>query len=128
MNIVYLRSKKIKMFFVSIIFLTILIPSIQSVRPTLKLTFIPDEKYFTHGRTVDIICELLNPTENMDAPQLWHVDIKTGKHTPLSPVLLNTPSDDSPDIFKQNKNKRLEYVKRNHLRIKKFTIRRFKSI
>jgi hypothetical protein len=106
------------MFFVSIIFLTILIPSIQSVRPTLKLTFIPDEKYFTNGRTVDIICELLNPTENMDAPQLWHVDIKNGKHTPISRVLLNTPSDDSPNIFKQNTNKRLEYVKKNHLRIK----------
>jgi hypothetical protein len=106
------------MFFVSIIFLTILIPSIQSLKPTLKLTFTPDEKYFTNARTLDIVCEILNPTENMEAPQLWHVDFKTGKHTPVSRLLINAPSEDSPDIFKQNKQKRIEYIKKNYLRFK----------
>jgi len=100
------------MFFVSIIFLTILIPSIQS-KPTLKLTFTPDEKYFKMGTQIDIICELMNPTENMESPQLWHVDFKTGKHTPISRSLINTPTEDSPDVFKQNqKTRRLEYVKK----------------
>jgi len=106
------------MFFVSIILLTILIPSIQS-KPTLKLTFTPDEKYFTSGRTIEILCELINPVENMESPQLWHVDFKTGKHTPISRSLINLPTEDSPDVFKQNqKTRRLEYVKRNHIRIK----------
>jgi len=105
------------MFSVTIIFLTILIPSIQSSKPTLKLTFTPDEKYFTHGRAVDIICEILNPTETTEAPQLWHVDLKTGKHTSVSRSLINRVTDDSLDVFKQNKNKHYEYVKKNHLRI-----------
>jgi hypothetical protein len=90
----------------------------QSLKPALKLTFTPDEKYYTNGRTVDIVCEILNPTENMEVPQLWHVDFKTGKHTPIGRLLINAPQDDSPDIFKQNKQKRIEYVKKNHLRFK----------
>jgi len=106
------------MFFVSIIFLTILIPSIQSLRPTLKLTFTPDEKYYTNSRTLDITCEILNPAENTEAPQLWHVDFKTGKSTPISRSLINSPTDDSPEIFKQNKQKRIEYLKKNALRFK----------
>jgi len=101
------------MFFVSIIFLTLLIPSIQSLKPTLKLTFTPDERYFAHGRTVDIACEVINPTENMESPQLWYLDFKTGKHTPISRLLINSPSEDSPDVFKQNqKNRHIEYVKK----------------
>jgi hypothetical protein len=110
------------MFSVSIIFLTILIPSIQSSKPTLKLTFTPDEKYFTMGNQVEILCELINPTEHTDSPQLWYIDFKTGKHTPISRSLLNSPSDDSPDLFKQNKHKRLEYVKKNHLRIRQLLL------
>ncbi|CAF1079553.1 unnamed protein product [Adineta steineri] len=106
------------MFSVSIIFLTILIPSIQSSKPTLKLTFTPDEKYYTEGHVVEVLCELLNPNDHTESPQLWHIDIKSGKRTPISRTLLNTPPDDSLDIFKQNKNKRLEYVKKNHLRIR----------
>jgi hypothetical protein len=105
------------MFSVTVIFLTILIPSIQSSKPILKLTLTPDEKYYTHGRAVDILCELLNPTEGTEAPQLWHVDLKTGKRTSVSRSLINRPSEDSPDVFKQNKNKHYEYIKKNHLRI-----------
>jgi len=110
------------MFSVSIIFLTILIPSIQSSKPSLRLTFTPDEKYFTIGNMVEILCELINPNEHTEAPQLWYIDFKTGKHTPISRSLLNSPSDDAPDLFKQNKNKRLEYVKKNHLRIRQILV------
>jgi cell wall assembly regulator SMI1 len=106
------------MFFVSIIFLTILIPSVQSLKPTLKLTFTPDEKYFTSGKTVDIVCEIINPTEKSAAAQLWYVDFKTTRNTPVSRSLINEPANDAPDIFKQNKNRRLEVVEKGHLRIK----------
>ncbi|CAF0910560.1 unnamed protein product [Adineta steineri] len=106
------------MFFVSIIFLTILIPAIQSAKPTLKLTFTPDEKDYTEGHVVEILCELLNPSDHTESPQLWHVDIKSGRRTSISRSLLHTPPDDALDIFKQNKNKRIEYVKKNHLRIR----------
>ena len=88
------------MFFISIIFLTILIPSIQSLKPTLKLTFTPDEKYYTMGEQLEILCEILNPTENQETAQLWHVDFKTGKHTPISRSLLYNAPDDSLDVFK----------------------------
>ncbi|CAF0897747.1 unnamed protein product [Adineta steineri] len=100
------------MFFVSIIFLTILIPAIQSSKPTLKLTFTPDEKYYTEGHVVEILCELLNPSDHTESPQLWHVDIKSGRRTPISRSLLNAPPDDALDVFRQNGNKRLKYVKK----------------
>ncbi|UJR36576.1 hypothetical protein I4U23_029295 [Adineta vaga] len=106
------------MFSVSIIFLTLLIPSIQSSKPSLKLTFTPDEKYYTIGNQVEILCELINPTDHSESPQLWHVDLKTGKHTPISRSLLTQPTEDSLDVFKQNKVHRLEFVKKNHLRIR----------
>ncbi|CAF3943092.1 unnamed protein product [Adineta steineri] len=99
-------------------FLTILISSIQSSKSALKLTFTPDEKYYTEGHVVEILCELINPNDHTEASQLWHVDIKSGKRTPIRRTLLHTPPDDSLDIFKQNKNKRLVYVKRNHIRIR----------
>ncbi|CAF0776165.1 unnamed protein product [Rotaria sordida] len=109
---------KINMFFISIIFLTIINPSIQSGQPSLKLTFVPDETYFTNGHHVDILCELLNPNEHTESPQLWHVDLKTGKHTPISRLLVNSPTNEAPDIFKRNSNKRIEFLKKNHIRIK----------
>ena len=105
------------MFSTRIIFLTILIPSIQSSKPTLKLTLTPEEKYYAQGSSVDVICELLNPADAGEAAQLWHVDLKTGKHTPVSRALINRPTDDSPDVFRQNKNKHYEYMTKNHLRI-----------
>jgi hypothetical protein len=110
------------MFFISIIFLTILIPSIQSVKPSIKLTFTPDEKYYTMGNQVEIHCEILNPTENMEVPQLWHVDFKTGKHTPVSRSLLYSTPDDALDVFKQNKQKRIEYVKKNFIRVRQLLL------
>ena len=109
------------MFFISIIFLTILIPSLQA-KPSIKLTISPDEKYYTMGNQVEIHCEILNPTENQETAQLWHVDFKTGKHTPISRSLLYNAPDDSLDVFKQNKNKRLEFVKKNHLRIRQLLL------
>ena len=124
MTIVYLRSKILEeMFAITIIFLTIFIPSIQSTKPSLKLTFVPDSKYYTLGHPVDIICEVLNPTEGMESPQLWHVDLKTNKYTAVSRALLARPTDDVPEIFKTNKQqKRLEFVKKNYLRIKTLQI------
>ncbi|CAF2770138.1 unnamed protein product [Rotaria sp. Silwood2] len=107
------------MFFISIIFLTIINPSIQSGQPSLKLTFIPDEKYFTNGHQVDILCELLNPNDfTTEAPQLWHVDLKTGKYTPISRMSINSPPNEAPDTFKRNPNKRIEWIKKNHMRIR----------
>ncbi|CAF1317552.1 unnamed protein product [Rotaria sordida] len=67
---------------------------------------------------VEILCELLNPNHHTKASKLWHVDFKTGRRTPISRLLLNASLNDAPDIFKRNRNKRLEYVKRNHLRIR----------
>ena len=110
------------MFSVTIIFLTILIPSIQSSKPTLKLTFTPDEKYYTAGRSVNISCELLNPTESTDTAQLWHIDLKTGKHTAISRLLVNRLMDDAPEIFKQTKTKHYEYLKKNYLRISALSV------
>jgi hypothetical protein len=110
------------MFSVLIIILTILIPAIQSaVKPSLKLTSLPDEKYYTSGHPVEIVCEILNPTDQGETAQLWHIDFKTGKHTPISRSLITAPTDDAPDIFKQNKVRRLErieYVRKNHIRIR----------
>ena len=105
------------MFSVSIIFLTILIPSIQSLKPTLELKFSPDEKYYSQGHTVDITCEILNPTPDTDAAQLWHVDLATGKHTAISRSFIHSPGEDAPLIFKQNTHKRIEYLRKNYLRI-----------
>ena len=106
------------MFSITIIFLTLLIPSIQSSKPTLKLTFTPDERYYKSGSQVEILCELINPTDVTESPQLWHVDLKTGKHTSISRSLLNRPTEDISDYFKNIKQSRLEYVKKNHLRIR----------
>jgi hypothetical protein len=113
----FILDQKIKkMFFVSIIFLTILIPAIQS-KPSLKLTITPDEKYYASGRSVDIQCEIINPNDNTEPPQLWHVDFKTGRHTIVSRQLISSPPDDSPDVFKQVKPKRYEYMRKNYIRI-----------
>ncbi|CAF4165909.1 unnamed protein product, partial [Adineta steineri] len=86
-------------------FLTILISLIQSSKSALKLTFTSDEKYYTEGHVVEILCELINPNDHTEVSQLWHVDIKSGQRTPIRRALLHTPPDDSLDIFKHNKNK-----------------------
>lgn len=105
------------MFSVAIIFLTILIPSLQSSKPTLKLTFSPDEKYYAQGASVDINCELLNPPEDQVTAQLWHVDLKTGKHTPVSRALVTRPTEDAPELFRRNRDRHFEYLRKNFLRI-----------
>ncbi|CAF2998221.1 unnamed protein product, partial [Rotaria sp. Silwood2] len=106
------------MFVILIIFLTIINPSIQSDQPSLKLTFIPDEEYYTSDHQIDILCELLNPNNNTTIPQLWYVDLKTSRRTPIIRLFINKPPDDAPDLLKKNSNKRIEYIKKNHLRIK----------
>ena len=105
------------MFSIAIIFLTILIPSLQSSKPTLKFTFSPDEKYYAEGASVDIYCELINPPDSEITAQLWHVDLKTGKHTMVSRALVKYPGQDAPDVFKQYGDLHYEYLKRNFLRI-----------
>ena len=70
---------------------------------------------------MDIICELINPVEDTESPQLWHVDLKTDQRTVISRSLINAPVDDSPDVFKHNKNKRLEYAKKKSFTYKIFT-------
>lgn len=105
------------MLFASIIFLNILIPSMQSGVPSLQLTFTPNERYFTMGHSVEILCESLNPTDQMEAPQLWHIEYKTGKHTPISRLLLLEPPIDAPDVFKRNQMDRIKYIKKNHILI-----------
>ncbi|CAF3320290.1 unnamed protein product [Rotaria socialis] len=110
--------KKLTMFFVSIIFLTIVTPSIQTVTPSLKLTFTPDVKFYAQNDAVEIHCEILNPLPNMEPAQLWHVDLKTGKHTQISRSLIKSPAgSDIPDTFKKNTNRRIEYIQKNHIRI-----------
>ncbi|CAF4657010.1 unnamed protein product [Rotaria sp. Silwood1] len=106
------------MFFISIIFLTIITFSIHTGQPSLKLTFIPDEKYYTSDHQVDILCEVLNSSDDTEAPQLWHIDLKNGRRTPIIRLFINTPPDDAPDSFRRNSNKRIEFIKKNHLRIK----------
>ncbi|CAF0902015.1 unnamed protein product [Adineta steineri] len=106
------------MYIITIITITILIPNVQLARPTLKLTFNPDEKYMSWHGQVEIQCELLNPTRAEDSAQLWHLDLKNGKRTPISRTLLASPSDDAAEIFKNNKNRRYEYVRKNYIRIR----------
>jgi hypothetical protein len=106
------------MFYMSIIVLTILIAAIQSLKPSLKLTFSPDEKYYTIGNQVEIHCEVINPSENMESAQLWHIDYQTGKHTPIGRSLLYATPEDAPEVFKQNKHKRLEFIRKNYIRIR----------
>jgi hypothetical protein len=107
------------MYIITIVLITILIPCVQSARPTIKLTFTPDEKYMPRDQQVDIHCEILNPNERTDSPQLWHVDLKTAKRTLISRSLLTAPSEDSPNIFKQIKNKRYDFVRKNYMRIRR---------
>ena len=106
------------MYTITIFLITILIPTVQLARPTIKLTFSREEKYLPHHQQIEIQCELLNPTERTESLQLWHVDLKNGKRTPISRTLLNSPAEDSPDIFRKIKNKRYEYVRKNHIRIR----------
>ena len=105
-----------------IIFLTLLIPCIHSAKPTLKLTFVPDEKYYTIGMQVEILCELMNPDDEMESPQLSYVDLKTNRHTVITRTLLNRPTDDVADVFKENRAHRLEYVEKNHMRIRQILL------
>ncbi|UJR34629.1 hypothetical protein I4U23_027406 [Adineta vaga] len=107
------------MFLLLIILLSIIVNyTAQTTKPELKLTFIPDEKYYSPYNTLEILCEIINPTDHTESPQLWYIDRKTGKHTPMSRGVLINPTDDSPDIFKHNKHQRLQFVKKNHIRIR----------
>lgn len=101
------------------IYLTVIVASVGSARPTIKLSFNPDETYYNRDTQVDIQCEILNPNQNTEQAQLWHVDLRTGKRTPLSRMTLTMPADDAPEIFKNNKNKRYEHVAKNHIRIRR---------
>ncbi len=103
---------------ITIIFITIFIPIVQLARPIIKLTFTPDEKYMPYQQQIEIRCELLNPNQRTDSAQLWHVDFKTNTRTAISRLLLTTPTDDAPDIFKSNRNRRYEYLQKNHIRIR----------
>lgn len=105
------------MFFISIIVLINLIPSMQSSALTLNLTFAPDEKYYEMGHTVDVYCDFNIPNDKNDPPQLWHVDFKTGKRSPISRAFIQNPPDDAPEAFKHNKDKRIQYLRKNYLRI-----------
>lgn len=108
------------MFFLHWICLTLVtIPAVHLARPSVKLTFDPDEKYIARDAKIEIKCELLNPTENTESAQLWYIDIKTGKRTPISRLLLTSPMDDAPEVFKSNKNKRYEYLRKNHIVIRR---------
>ncbi|CAF1160503.1 unnamed protein product [Rotaria sordida] len=106
------------MYMITILIITILIPTVKLIRPTIKLTFIPDEKYMSIHQQIEIKCEILNPNERTDSAQLWYVDLITGKHTAISRHLLISPTSDSPDVFKNNKNKRYLYEGKNHIRIR----------
>jgi len=106
------------MYIITIFILTILIPTVQLARPTIKLTFTPDAKYMSRHDQVEIQCEVLNPNDRTDSAQLWYIDFKTGKRTPISRSLITGSVDDSPDIFKNIRNRRYEYVRKNHIRIR----------
>ena len=101
-----------------ICFLTIFLPSIQSSRPALKLTFTPDEKYSSYQQQVEIRCELINPNQRTARAQLWHVDLKTGTRTSISRSVLTYPPDDAPQIFKSIRNNRYDYFQPNSIRIR----------
>ena len=103
---------------ITIILITIFIPNVQLARPTIKLTFTPDEKYMPYQQQIEIRCELLNPNQRTDSAQLWHVDLKGGTRTAVSRSLLTSPTDDAPDIFKSNRNRRYEYLQKNFIRIR----------
>ena len=106
------------MYITVIIAITALIPTVQLARPSINLTFTPDEKYMSRHAKVDIQCSVANPAAQTDFAQLWYVDYKTGKRTPVSRTLLTSPTDDAPEIFKSIQNRRYEYVRKNHIRIR----------
>ncbi|CAF3532253.1 unnamed protein product [Rotaria sp. Silwood1] len=106
------------MYMITIILFTILIPTVQLVRPSIKLTFIPDEKYMPLHQQVEIKCEILNPRDPADVPQLWYIDLTTGKHTLISRALLGGTPSEAPDVFKNNKNQRYQYAGKSHIRIR----------
>ncbi len=103
---------------ITIILIITLIPNVQLARTTIKLTFSPDIKYIRSQQSIEIRCELLNPNQPDDTAQLWYVDLKTGTSAPISRSLLISPTNDAPEIFKSNRNKRYEYLGKNHIRIR----------
>ena len=109
------------MLFVLFVLLTVLIPSLQSRTPYLRLKFSPDGKYFNVGNHVDIECKLIHPNNQTDTAQLWHVDLETGRRTAISRTLLRSPTSDSPNVFRTNKNARLMFMKKNYLRIQQLS-------
>jgi hypothetical protein len=99
--------------------LIVCISLVDLTKPTIKLTFTPDEKYLARDQELEIKCEIINPNERTELPQLWYIDLRTGKRTPISRVLLQSSIEDSPDVFKMNKNKRYEYLGKSHIRIRR---------
>ncbi|CAF5126394.1 unnamed protein product, partial [Rotaria sp. Silwood1] len=63
-------------------------------------------------------CEILNPRDPTDVPQLWYIDLTTGKHTLISRTLLGGTLSEAPDVFKNNKNQRYQYAGKGHIRIR----------
>ncbi|CAF4984500.1 unnamed protein product [Rotaria socialis] len=108
------------MYTITILLITIVISTVQPAPPrsATKLTFIPDDKYLPLRKEVTIKCEIINPSDHTEPPQLWHVDLKTGKRTSISRALLTNPMEDAPDVFKNNKNQRYSYVNKNNIRIR----------
>lgn len=106
------------MYRITILLITILIPTVQSSRPTTRLTFSPDEKFMSSHQQVEIQCDLLDPTNEGDIAQLWYVDLVTGQRTAVSRKLLTKALPEDPNIFKNNKNSRYLYRGRNHILIR----------
>ncbi|CAF0955827.1 unnamed protein product [Adineta ricciae] len=102
----------------SIITVAIVIPIVQLARPSINLTFTPDEKYMSRYAKVEIQCGQIQPNAQSEPLQLWYVDYKTGKRTPVSRTLLTAPTDDAPDVFRNHQNHRYEFVRKNHIRIR----------
>jgi hypothetical protein len=107
------------MFAIVLLSVTVLALVSDASKPSIQLTFNPDEKYFARDAEVEITCELLNPNAAGESAQLWHVDMKSGRRTAISRSLLTSPRDDDPTIFRANLNQRYYFVKKNHIRIRR---------
>ena len=98
------------------------IPTNLAARPSIKLTFSVDDSYFQPNSPLEIHCDLVNPSTPDDVAQLWYIDLKTGRQVAISRSLINHPSDDAPEVFKHNRNKRIEYLKKNVLKFRHLTL------
>jgi len=101
---------------------TDIIGRVQSTKPSLKLTFSPDETYLPRDQPLDIQCDLINPKDKSESSQLWHVDLKTHKRTAISRLLLTSPNADAPEVFRTIKNHRYEFLRKNRMRIRRLQL------